>query len=85
MPRPSGRSRRSTQPTCTATMPAAKRSELRRWGGSVAAARSHWVTMARRMTTYPTVITAKSLPSMASGTPAARIRAPAIWTRVVSR
>jgi hypothetical protein len=32
-------------------MPAAYRRALRRWGGSEPAARSHWVTMARRMTT----------------------------------
>ena len=32
-------------------MPTAYRSALRRWGGSVPAARSRWVTMASRMTT----------------------------------
>lgn len=63
----------------------ANRSATARCSGSEIARRTHCATIANRMITYPTVMIAHWPSTIASCTPAARTRTPAIWTIVVRR
>src|SRR6266508_4718212 len=71
--------------TWTTVMPSAYRAAQVRRRGSARITRSHWVTIASRMITYPMTTTRRSPRSNAAEMPEANTSTPAICTSVVIR